>query len=435
MHKKYFEKRLAKLTAKRDALTQKALASESIEEIRAINEQLAELNSDIADVQEALASFKDEDGAESRANPPATSETINAGIVGSFSMNAAQARADENILESKEYRTAFMRYFQRGIAIPADLAARVADYVSTLPREQRAGDAITTENAGAVVIPTTVMRDIIKTVRTEYGNIYAKVRKTSVAGGVEYPIGDLVADFHWITETTVSPEQDAGKIGSISFKYNTAEIRIAQTFLSALLSIEAFEADLSQVIAKAYMKAMDTAVVKGTGVGQPLGILADTRVTGTAGHTIALTAAEINNWTAWRKKFFAKIPIGYRSGEFIFNPSTVDAYLETMADGNNNPIFRQATGLEVNENDRSGRFFGKAISLVEPDILADYDTASSSDVIGIFWQPNEYLINENFGFMARRYYDEDRNKWINKALTVCDGKLLNANGVYLITKA
>lgn len=435
MHKKYFEKRLAKLTAKRDALTQKALASESIEEIRAINEQLAELNSDIADVQEALASFKDEDGGESRANPPATAETHNAGIVGSFSMNAAQTRADENILESKEYRTAFMRYFQRGIAIPADLAARVADYVSTLPREQRAGDAITTENAGAVVIPTTVMRDIIKTVRTEYGNIYAKVRKTSVAGGVEYPIGDLVADFHWITETTVSPEQDAGKIGSISFKYNTAEIRIAQTFLSALLSIEAFEADLSQVIAKAYMKAMDTAVIKGTGVGQPLGILADTRVTGASGHTIALTAAEINNWTAWRKKFFAKIPIGYRSGEFIFNPSTVDAYLETMADGNNNPIFRQATGLEVNENDRSGRFFGKAISLVEPDILADYDTASSSDVIGIFWQPNEYLINENFGFMARRYYDEDRNKWINKALTVCDGKLLNPNGVYLITKA
>lgn len=435
MHKKYFEKRLAKLTAKRDALTQKALASESIEEIRAINAQIAELNSDIADVQEALASFNDEDGAESRANAPATAETHNAGIVGSFSMNEAQARADETILESKEYRTAFMRYFQRGIAIPADLAARVADYVSTLPREQRAGDAITTENAGAVVIPTTVMRDIIKTVRTEYGNIYAKVRKTSVAGGVEYPIGDLVADFHWITETTVSPEQDAGKIGSISFKYNTAEIRIAQTFLSALLSIEAFEADLSQVIAKAYMKAMDTAVIKGTGVGQPLGILADTRVTGTAGHTIALTAAEINNWTAWRKKFFAKIPIGYRSGEFIFNPSTVDAYLETMADGNNNPIFRQATGLEVNENDRSGRFFGKAISLVEPDILADYDTASSNDVIGIFWQPNEYLINENFGFMSRRYYDEDRNKWINKALTVCDGKLLNANGVYLITKA
>lgn len=436
MHKKYFEKRLAKLTAKRDALTQKALASESIEEIRSINEQLAELNSDIADVQEALASFKDEDeAAERRAEAPATAETHNAGIVGSFSMNAAQARADENILESKEYRTAFMRYFQRGIAIPADLAARVADYVSTLPREQRAGDAITTENAGAVVIPTTVMRDIIKTVRTEYGNIYAKVRKTSVAGGVEYPIGDLVADFHWITETTVSPEQDAGKIGSISFKYNIAEIRIAQTFLSALLSIEAFEADLSQVIAKAYMKAMDTAVIKGTGVGQPLGILADTRVTNAAGHTIALTAAEINNWTAWRKKFFAKIPLGYRSGEFIFNPSTVDAYLETMADGNNNPIFRQATGLEVNENDRSGRFFGKAISLVEPDILADYDTASSSDVIGIFWQPNEYLINENFGFMARRYYDEDRNKWINKALTVCDGKLLNANGVYLITKA
>jgi len=433
MHKKYFEKRLASLMKKRDALTKKALASESIEEVRAINAELEDVNSDIADVQEVLASYDDE--AESREKAPASAEPHNSGIVASFATNPVQQRSDENILESKEYRTAFMRYIQRGIAIPADMQARVSAYMDTLPAEQRAGDAITTENAGSVVIPHTVMRDIINTVRTSYGNIYAKVRKTSVAGGVEYPIGDLTGEFHWITESTVSPEQDAGSIGSVSFKYNTAEIRIAQTFLSALLSIEAFEAEISKVIAKAYMKAMDTVTVKGTGVGQPLGILNDTRVTNAVGHTIALTAAEINNWTAWRKKFFAKIPVGYRTGEFIFNQSTVDAYLETMADGNNNPIFRQATGLEVNEGDKSGRFFGKGIATVEPDILADFDTASSSDVIGIFWQPDEYIINENFGFMMRRYYDEARNKWINKALTVCDGKLLNANGVYLITKA
>ena len=47
----------------------------------------------------------------------------------------------------------------------------------------------------------------------------------------------------------------------------------------------------------------------------------------------------------------------------------------------------------------------------------------------------EYAINENFGFMMRRYYDEDRNKWINKALTVVDGKVLNPKGIYIITKA
>lgn len=434
---KYLKKRLAKLTAKRDALQQRALASQDANEVRSIGEQLAEINDDIADLNEEITSLEAENTSDEQRSmtPPADAVRHNAGIVASYSQSAApQQRSDDNPLESKEYRLAFMRYFQRGIAIPADLQARVSDYMATLPREQRAGDAITTENSGAV-IPTTVMREIIKTVRKSYGNLYAKVRKTAVAGGVEYPIGDLVADFHWITETTVSPEQQVGKLGTISFKYNTAEIRIAQTFLSALLSMEAFEAEISTVIAEAYIRAMDIGIVKGTGNGQMLGILNDVRVTGNSGHTIAMSAADISNWTAWRKKFFAKIPLGYRSGEFIFNPSTVDAYLETMADGNNNPIFRQATGLDVNDGNASGRFFGKQIELVEPDIIADFDTASSNDVIGVFWQPNEYLINENFGFMMRRYYDEDRNKWINKAITVVDGKVLNPNGIYLITKA
>ena len=146
----------------------------------------------------------------------------------------------------------------------------------------------------------------------------------------------------------------------------------------------------------------------------------------------------MSNWTAWRKKFFAKLPLGYREGEFIFPLSTVESYLETMADNNNNPIFRQATGLTVNDGDAvnpNGSFFGRGISLVEPDILPDFDTASSGDVIGIFWQPEEYAINTNMAFFMTRYLDQERNEWVNKMLTVVDGKVLNPCGYYLITKA
>jgi HK97 family phage major capsid protein len=441
MHKKYFEKRLEKLIAKRDSLTQKALASQDIEEVRSIQAQLDDLNSDIEDVQAALAECDEESAhAESRANVPTSAEPVNAGITASFSQTGVERAAngsDGNILESMEYRRAFQQYFQRGIAIPEDMQKRVAAVMADMPHEMRAGDAINTGNTGAV-IPVTVMREVINTVRKRYGNLYSKVRKMAVQGAVDFPIGDLEANFSWITESTVSPEKEIGEVKTISFKYHTAEIRIAQTFLSAILSIEAFESKVADVIAIAYLKAMDTGIVKGTGNGQMLGILNDARVTGAVGHTIAMSAADINNWTAWRKKFFAKLPLGYRSGEFIFNLGTVDAYLETMADGNNNPIFRQATGLEVNDGDAydpNGRFFGRSISLVEPDVLPDFDTASSNDVIGIFWQPEEYAINENFGFMMRRYFDDNRNKWINKAITVVDGKILNPNGIYLITKA
>ena len=79
----------------------------------------------------------------------------------------------------------------------------------------------------------------------------------------------------------------------------------------------------------------------------------------------------MSNWQAWRKKFFAKLPLGYREGEFIFSLATLTA-ISTMADANGNPSPRQATGLEVNDGDSrdpNGRFFGRGISLVEPDIL------------------------------------------------------------------
>ena len=52
MRKKFLEKRLARYTEKRDALKNKALASNDANEVRSINEQLAELNEEIKDIQE-----------------------------------------------------------------------------------------------------------------------------------------------------------------------------------------------------------------------------------------------------------------------------------------------------------------------------------------------------------------------------------------------
>ena len=115
----------------------------------------------------------------------------------------------------------------------------------------------------------------------------------------------------------------------------------------------------------------------------------------------------------------------------------IESYLETMADANGNPIFRQATGLEVNDGDSrypNGRFFGRDIALVEPDIITDFDSANDGDVIGIFWQPEEYAINTNMQFGMRRWFDEEHNEWVNKMLTVVDGKFLNPMGFYLIKK-
>ena len=414
MRKDFLKKKLEKLTSRRDNLKNKGLQSTDAAEVRSINEQIADMNEEIEEIRSEIAEIEADE--QRGATPPATAESHNAGIVGAFQTGATQ-RSDEPAINTMEYRKAFRAYVQNGTPIPTEL---------------RAGEAISTTDTSAA-IPLTIMNEVINTVRKRYGNLYNKVRKTSVRGGVEYPIGALSATFKWINESTVSPRQKVNALAKVSFAYHTAEIRIAQTFVAQLLTLESFEARLAEVIAIAYLQAMDYGIVNGSGDGQMLGILNDPRIT----NTITLTAADMGDWIQWRKKFFAKLPLGYRAGEFIFPLSTVDAYLETMADANGNPIFRQATGLEVNDGDAlnpNGRFFGRDISLVEEDILPDFDTANASDVIGIFWQPQEYAINENFGFTMRRYFDEETNEWVDKALVVVDGKVLNPTGFYKIVK-
>lgn len=414
MRKDYLEKKAARLTEKRDALKKKGLESTDAAEVRAVTEQVNELGEEIEEIRAELAEIEAEE--QRGATPPANAQTHNAGIVAAFGAPKTGTR-EEPVINSVEYRRAFMAYVQQGTPIPAEL---------------RAGEAISTADTSAA-IPLTIMNTVINTVRKRYGNLYNKVLKTSVRGGIEYPIGALSATFKWINESTVSPRQKVNALSKVSFGYHTAEIRIAQTFVAQLLTLESFEARIAEVIAVAYLQAMDYGIVKGTGNGQMLGILNDARVT----NTVTMTAADMGDWIQWRKKFFASLPLGYRAGEFIFPMSTVDAYLETMADANGNPIFRQATGLEVNDGDAmnpNGRFFGRNIALVEEDILPDFDTANASDVIGIFWQPLEYAINENFDFTMRRYFDEETNEWVDKALVVVDGKVLNPTGFYKIVK-
>lgn len=434
--KKILEKRMLRLNAKKQQLEARAKASTDAAEVRSLTEALTDINEEIAETRAELDIIEAE---ERSSEPPAYDEKApeqgevrNAGIVASF--GAAQLRQpeqrEENVLESTEYREAFRTLWTRGTPIPADLNARARAYVNTLPEEQRAGMPINTSNTAAV-IPLTIMRQVINKIRTPYGGIYDRVRKISIAGAIEYPIGEFEADFHWVTEDTKSPEQDIGAVATVSFGYFEAELRIAQTFLSALLSIDAFEAEISNVIARAYRKFMDYAIVNGTGKGQITGLAAATT------KSISMSAAQMNDWKQWDKRFFAELTPGYEDGIFIFARSTVIKYLKTMSDANNRPLFYEATGLTVGDGDRiddRGYFFGREIVMTVPAIVQDFDTASQSDTIGYYLQPDSYVLNENFGFAVDRYYNYERRKWITVATVVVDGKPINNTGFIKIIK-
>lgn len=427
MRKERLMKKLLKLKERAKNLDERAAKSTDEAEIARLTEERSNLNDEIEDIEAEIKECEEEE----RNTAPADAEVRNGNITASFTQTAPAQQRSENVLESVEYREAFRQLWTNGTPINTNLLKRARSYVNSLPEEQRSGTPINTSNTSAV-IPLTIMREVINTVRTPYGGIYDRVRKTSVAGAVEYPIGEFEASFNWVTESTASPEQDIGAVATISFGYFEAELRIAQTFLSALLSLDAFEREVSTVIARAYRKFMDNAIVNADGKCKITGLAAATTT------SVSMTAAQMADWTQWQKRFFAGLTPGYEDGVFIFARSTAVKYLKTMADGNNRPLFYEATGGKIGDGDRiddTGYFFGREILMTVPAIVADFDTASSSDVIGYFFQPDSFVLNENFGFTVDRYYNYEKRKWITVATVVVDGKPINSTGFVKIVKA
>ena len=432
--KKVLEKRLARLQAKKTKLTERALASQDAAEVRSINEELSELNEEIAETQEEIDAIEEPtpdpepEPNQQRSNPPAGAQQVNTGIpMASYSQNPAgtQQRENKDPYASMEYREAFKAYVQRGTPIPENLTQRAGG---------SAGPTVTADLG--MIIPTTIMNEFIKKVSKVYGQLYSKVRKLNIQGGVKFPISALKANFKWITETAASDRQKAGDIKEyVEFSYNIGEIRVSQTLLSQVVALQMFEDEIVRIMTEAYVEAMDKGIIAGTGAGQMLGILKDTRVTEQTGHIIEFTAEQFGNWEQWRKRLFSMIPLSKRGkGEFIFTASTVESNLLTMKDANNRPIFKEAAELNVGESATDGRFYGREVTMVEPDIVADFDTANSGDVVGVYWIPDDYAINTNLAFGMKRYFDEDKNEWVNKGLTIVDGKILDPSGVYIIKK-
>jgi len=86
------------------------------------------------------------------------------------------------------------------------------------------------------------------------------------------------------------------------------------------------------------------------------------------------------------------------------------------------------------------RFGGKEVILVEDDVIANYDDANGpddsdpGDVIAIYANLNNYVINSNMQMALFRYFDHDTNQWVDKAIMIADGKLLDPHGVIIVRK-
>lgn len=175
-----------------------------------------------------------------------------------FITQQQQARGKENpkmperkkgMEDDMEYRSAFMEFVQKGKQ-------------SEILR-QRSAEAGVAADLG-ILIPETIVQKVMTELSKSRGYLYNAVLHTNFRGGVKYPIGSFKATFKRITETTVSDRQKAGSVTEfVQFGYLIGEIRLARTLLQTVLTVNAFETKLAEVIVEAYLEAMDREILTG----------------------------------------------------------------------------------------------------------------------------------------------------------------------------
>lgn len=409
------------------ALRAEIKEAKTADEVRALGETLDSVLEELKDAKEQLDKLDDDnsgdgngaggDDMQGNSDDPDGGDGSRSGGIpagaqlrGSFKSAAATKKTDD-VYDTEEYRKSFMDFVCRNTPIPPQYRAT------------------TTTTDASAVIPTTILNEIIQKLDS-YGNIYAKVRKLNIQGGVAIPILSLKPTATWIGETSPSQDKKIQANTSISFNYYGLECKISQTLFANVTTLTMFQQLFVPLATEAVVKALEISIVNGTGTNQPLGIIKDTRIP--ADNIIEISADDIATWGGWKKAVFAKMKKAYRNGEFIMNQATFDGYIDGMTDQTGQPIGRVNYGIDGAE---TYRFGGKNIETVEDDILPSYEDCAEGEVFAIFMKLSDYVINSNMEMQTVKWTDNDTNEIKNKCILMADGKLADVNGVLLIKKA
>ena len=419
------EKMLEKRESLRKDLDKRAEACEDVVELRSIITKAKEVDEEIADLRSTIASFEDNEpvtrGATTEPvggfNPIATYRNIN-------SVNSTDDEEDK--YSTLAYRKAFKDYVISGVPIPEEYT-----------QEQRDNQLTMVGDVGAV-IPTNLLNKVIEDMTVE-GKILARITQTSMQGGVDIPISDLNPTATWLeSENTVSDTQKAEMKAKLSFGYHVLEARISVGLLTNTVTLNVFENTIVKQLKKAMIRAIETAIISGTGVGQPKGI---TTYSLPANQVVKMDVNSIGKVSTWAD-VESRIPETEEDTViYIMNKATWEKYLNGMTDSTGQKI-----GLgRINEK---GQKILNGREVLTCENLPSFDGASDSDIFGIVVDLSKYMLNSNLSMYYKKYFNEDTNKYVHKSLMIVDGKmaigeinslgrskkLVGANGLIYLTK-
>lgn len=302
--------------------------------------------------------------------------------------------------ESQEYRSAFMEYVTKGTEIPQEFRA--------------AATSVTADNGA--VIPTTVLNEIVTKLEA-YGDILPRVRRVSYPAGVTVPASATKFEAVWQNENAVGDSQKM-TTASISFTAYQLRCNAGVSFQMDVRSLAAFESALVKNVVDAMGKALEKAIVSGTGVGQPTGITAATpaaKVDATACDYATLVKAVKAVPTAYKKDFV-----------FIMNEGTALNFA-TMVDKNGQPIINAGI-VQAPQY----RFLGHDVVLT--DALPDFDAALTTNTVAVLFDLSKYMLNTSYEVDLYTYTDNATRQKVYDSIALVDGKVIDANGLIFVNK-
>lgn len=329
-------------------------------------------------------------------------------VVGGSVIESISNAGNDDIYASTEYRKAFMNNVLKGAPIPSE-------FLNV--------DANTTTSEVGSVIPTTVLEKIVEKLEST-GMILPLITKTSYKGGVSIPTSSVKPVATWTIEGSTSDKQEK-TTGVITFNYFKLRCAVSVSFETSIVTLGVFETTIINNIAEAMTKALEQAIISGTGTNQPKGILAETVVTG---HNVDLTEGAAITY-ADLVAAEAALPLAYESDAVWFMTKKTFMAFIGMVDSNKQPVARVNYGI----NGRPERtLLGRTVVL--NDYMSNYATTVTADtIIAFLFNPSDYVLNTNYSITMKKYEDNDTDDQITKAIMLVDGKVVDKNSLVTVT--
>lgn len=415
--KKKLEALLLAKQEQRKNLNAAMIESDSKEERAALGETLSALAREIADLEAVIAEI-DEPAAGGEGNGEGRGMTVLSTV------QTRNAGTSDDVTSSMEYRNAFRNFIANGNKEELRAAA---------------GNTTTGDNVGTV-IPTNLLNQIMEKIES-VGTIYKLVNHTAYPVGQTIPREALkpVATWVGVSGTPKSGEglgstvqKGATLEASIVFAHFKLRCEVAMTEEVANMALSSFEALFVKNVSLAMLRSIEFAIVEGTGVGQPTGILTATVPDGQA-ITIAkakklgyddLCAAE------------AAIPAEYEAGaKWCMTKKTFMSFVG-MVDTNGQPIARVNHGI----NGKPERtLLGREVVLYVPQAnskLGNYaETVSANTLFAFIFDFGDYTLNNNYDLGIQHKIDWDNEDHRTKAVAAYDGKVVDNGSLVTLTKA